>query len=113
MNRRDVIALIKAAASAWPLGAWAQQPTPPVVGLIGTDPPETSTGRLLVFREALAEAGYVDGRDVTVEYHWPRGNAGQLPALAADLARRPVAIIVATDTQAALAAKTATGTVPG
>jgi putative tryptophan/tyrosine transport system substrate-binding protein len=110
MNRRDVITLLGAGA-AWPLVAQAEHPALPVIGLLGTESHEASTDGLRVFREALAEAGYVDGRNVTVEYHWPERSPEGLPALAADLARRAT-VIVATNTQAALAAKAATPTVP-
>jgi putative ABC transport system substrate-binding protein len=83
-----------------------------VVGLLVTESLEASADRLRVFREALAEAGYVDGRDVMLEYHSSGGRAERLSALAAALARQPAAVIVATNTQAALAAKAATRTIP-
>jgi putative ABC transport system substrate-binding protein len=111
MNRREIMTLL-VAMPLWRIVAGAQQPALSVVALLGTESPEASADRLRVFREALAEAGHVDGRDVTVEYHWPQGSAEQLPALAADLARRRIAVIVATNTQAALAAKAAIATVP-
>jgi putative ABC transport system substrate-binding protein len=111
MNRREIITLL-GGTPAWRLVAGRQQPALSVVGVLGTESLEASMDRLSVFREALAEARYVDGRDVTVEYHWSEGSAERLSALAADLARRSVAVIVATNTQAALAAKAATHTVP-
>jgi putative ABC transport system substrate-binding protein len=107
MNRREIIALL-VAMPPLRLVAGAQPLAPPLVALIGTESPEASADRLRVFREALAEAGHVDGRDVTVEYHWSQGSTD----LAADLARGPAAVIVATNTPAALAAKVATATIP-
>lgn len=111
MNRREIITLL-VATPPWRLVAGAQPPALSVVALLGTESPEASADRLRVFREALAEAGHVDGRDVTVEYHWSPGSVERLSALAADLARGPAAVVVATNTQAALAAKAATATVP-
>jgi putative ABC transport system substrate-binding protein len=111
MHRREIIALL-GSTPAWRLVAGAQQGALPVVALLGTESLEASADRLRVFRDTLANAGYVDGRDVMVEYHSSQGSAERLSALAADLAREPPAVIVATNTQAALAAKAATRTVP-
>jgi putative ABC transport system substrate-binding protein len=108
MNRRAFISLMGGTVAGWPLGARAQQATP-VIGMLSL--PTSFAGRLQAFRQALREAGYDDGRNVTIENTWD-GQYDRLPALAADLARRRVSVIVATSTPAALAAKAATSTVP-
>jgi putative tryptophan/tyrosine transport system substrate-binding protein len=107
MNRRAFISRFSAAA-VWPYAARAQ-PATPVIGMLSL--PTSFAGRLQAFRQALGEAGYDDGRNVTIENTWD-GQYDRLPALAADLARRRVSVIVATSTPAALAAKAATATVP-
>jgi putative ABC transport system substrate-binding protein len=106
MRRREFITLLGGAV-AWPLAARAQQPAIPVVGsLIGV--PHLVTA----FRQGLKEAGFVEGQNVTVEYRSWEGRPDQLPALVADLMRRPLAVIVGAGAAAALAAKAATTTVP-
>src|SRR5262245_9271891 len=112
MRRREFITLLGCAAAAWPSAVGAQQPAMPVIGYLGPTEPNASGRLLTVLRESLAEAGYVEGRTVAIEYRWAEGRYDRLPGLAAELVRRQVAAMVASPTPTAVAAKAASATVP-
>ena len=112
MRRREFITLIGCAAAAWPLVARAQQPLP-VVGFIHAGSPANSSSHVASFRQGLNEIGYVEGRNVTIEYRWAEGSHDRYPELAADLIRQKVNVIaIGANTPASRAAKAATSTIP-
>jgi putative ABC transport system substrate-binding protein len=110
MRRREAIALIGGAV-AWPLAARAQQPAMPIIGFLYPGLAETFAPRLTGFRKGLSETGFIEGRNVTIEYRWAGNEFDRLPELAADLVRRKVTVI-ATGGQGAIAAKAATTVIP-
>jgi putative ABC transport system substrate-binding protein len=112
VNRREFITMFSGSAAAWPLATRAQQAATPVIGFLSSRSPQDSTLALAAFHQALAEAGYVEGRNVMIEFRWAEGQYDRLPALAAELVRRPVTVIAAFAPPAASAAKAATTTIP-
>jgi ABC-type uncharacterized transport system substrate-binding protein len=116
MRRRDFIKLVGGAAAvswaSWPRVAHAQPAAPPVIGFLNAHSPGDFTDLLGAFRRGLSDFGFVEGRDLSIEMRWADGQYERLPELAAELVRRPVAVIVAADNPSALAAKKATATIP-
>jgi putative ABC transport system substrate-binding protein len=112
VKRRKFIALVGGTAAMWPLTARAQQPAMPVIGFLDSSSADDFAPFVAAFRVGLSEAGFVEGRNVAIEYRWANGDYNRLPALAAELVRIPVMALVATGITAAVAAKAASSTVP-
>jgi hypothetical protein len=112
VRRRDSLKVIAGWLLVWPLGARAQQAAVPVIGFLGGGSPETDGDLVAGFRQGLSESGYVEGRNVSIEYRWAKNQNDRLPGLVSDLVRREVNVIIGGNTPGAVAAKAATATIP-
>jgi len=112
-SRREFITLLGGVALAWPLAAWAQQPTMPVIGLLSSRSPGESAGVVAAFRNGLAEAGFTEGKNVAIDFRFAEEHLERLPTLAIGLVRRGVAVIFTGGGDVpAMVAKGATSTIP-
>jgi putative ABC transport system substrate-binding protein len=113
IGRREFVTLVGGAATAWPITAGAQQPTMPVIGFLNAASPDGYAERLRGFRQGLKDEGFGEGENVSVEYRWAENQLNRVPAMATELVRRQVSVIVATGGNAATTgAKAATTTIP-
>src|SRR3954454_8846562 len=112
MRRREFIKVIGGTAAVWPVVALAQGPALPVIAFVGGGTADSAGNYAAAFRKGLSESGYVEGKNVTIEYHWLEGQAGGLPSLMADLVRRSVTVVFTANNVGTLAAKAATSDIP-